>query len=84
MVLGWNPHSLARGLARGGSRLDEQGGLEVALGRFHEADARLAAAARMPAPTSGAPAPWSRMRAAGRTEPQGVRLRFELHAGPDA
>ena len=54
------------------------------LERFGEADASLAAAARLPAPLVTAPAPWQRIRAVGRQESDGVRLHLHLQAGPDA
>jgi hypothetical protein len=84
LILGWNARSLIRALDPSGERLGPQGGLFVELARFGEADASLAAAARLPAPLVTAPAPWQRIRAVGRQESDGVRLHLHLQAGPDA
>jgi hypothetical protein len=93
LVVGWNPASVSKALAKsaemgaGSGALDPQGGLTVELERFPEADARFArlADARFAqlappeAPQSPAGAyPWRRLTADGVREGETVRLRVRL------
>jgi hypothetical protein len=80
LVIGYNPESLAKALDGDAARLGPHGGLVVDLGRFPEADARLARAAG--APVEALPTgPWRRLRAAGRTGEETVSVRLHLEAG---
>lgn len=84
LIVGWNAASVARSVRADGSRLGAQGGLVVEFARFAEADARIAAHERAPAPAPATAPPWHRLRAVGRTEADGVRLHVQLQAERDA
>jgi hypothetical protein len=79
LVIGWNPVSVTKALDGHVGALGRTGGVIVELGRFPEADARMAEAAGVPMEAL-APGPWSRVRAFGRTREEGVELRLHLEA----
>lgn len=79
LVLGWNAASIERALAGGASGLGRTGGVLVDLARFSEADANLAGGS-----AESGKVPWTRLRAVGREEKDGVRMRVHLEAERDA
>jgi len=73
LVVGWNAASIERALAGGATGLGHTGGVLVELARFAEADANLAGRA-----VASGETPWTRLRAVGREEKEGVRMRVHL------
>ena len=78
LVLGWNGASIERALAGGNSGLGLTGGILVELARFAEADANLTGGK-----VAGGEVPWTRLRAVGREEKDGVRVRIHLETERD-
>ena len=85
LVVGWNPASVRKALAKsarmgaGSGVLHPQGGLTVDLDRFPDADARFAQLASPDAlPTPAGVYPWRRLTADGVREGDAVRVRVQL------
>ena len=75
LVVGWNGRSIEQALAPGKSDLRSVGGVLVELSRVAEADTNLTGMT-----VTGEKLPWTRLRAVGREEKEGVRVRVQLEA----
>jgi hypothetical protein len=92
LVVGWNPPSLRKALARdragehaaagGRPQPHPEAGLSIDFTRFPEADARFAGLAGRDGPLAAVGSyPWRRLVADGSPDGDGVRLRLRLDAG---
>jgi len=75
LVVGWNSTSIERSLADGDDDLTSVGGVLVELSRIAEADTNLTGMT-----VTGGKLPWTRLRAVGREEKDGVRVRVHIEA----